>query len=716
MKNKKIITLSIALATATIPTAMVVACGTKENKTTNKTEDVTVRPQETNVLENNDAPVDLQVSEKHDKEWGHANYMYPSLTEMESKNLMEFKERQKTGQPFTMHFHTRDLAKWKVGADTDDAFNQATIPLQKRELAPSIMDSQKEYKLDILDGLQKNTSYSKNGTSERTYSDNSIFSMWSNLNSITSWGGSSSEGTVVLPKASDINAAHKNGVPINATLFIPPEQYGGSYSMYGELVEKNNGKFTAADNMIEMAKHYGFDGWFLNFESSGVTYTNALREWLQYFHDEAKKAGISVQLYNGNVGVGSQLAGTRAWDSLALDYGNSNPGYDESKVTYGYDSVNALNGNDIFRDRNVWVYGYTGAKDVASVGDEWNMQFFTSSDGASDPRIDGTDRWIEPTKSYRQNTIINGDKSFVTTFNNGFGKNWFNQGKEMTFGYQGTNGWRNSGLQSVMPTWRYVADEYSNTDFNKPLNRNGNKVTKITTDNVDWKTSIEDNGAVWDGSSSLHYKGKIGANKSIVNRLYGSDITVKDSQNFEFIYKNINSNNIIPDLAIWTTSSNPVIIKGNVESLTNGFSKVVYDLSSLKGQKIVSFGTSLSNGKNETEDADVSIGQIKFSAGDNSNKETLKSIKNDGSFLFIGTRQLRLSWETTNNAEIDHYVIYGSDDQSKFERNRVITVSSNNSAYITNINSTLDFINMTIVGVNASGDEVLSKQIKAHLK
>ncbi|MDJ0464184.1 hypothetical protein [Streptomyces sp. H27-C3] len=84
------------------------------------------------------------------------------------------------------------------------------------------------------------------------------------------WGGSSGEGIILAPNAPVVDAAHRAGVRVLGNVFLPPTAYGGDLRWTRELVQRDAfGRFPIADKLIEVARAYGFDGWFLNGETGG---------------------------------------------------------------------------------------------------------------------------------------------------------------------------------------------------------------------------------------------------------------------------------------------------------------------------------------------------------------------------------------------------------------------------------------------------------------
>ena len=93
-----------------------------------------------------------------------------------------------------------------------------------------------------------------------------------NLTRLPQWtvfGGSVSEGQILIPDRNQIHIARKFGRMILGTLFLSPDCYGGSalqtQSEYLLDPEKND---SVVENFLDLAILYGFDGYFINPEST----------------------------------------------------------------------------------------------------------------------------------------------------------------------------------------------------------------------------------------------------------------------------------------------------------------------------------------------------------------------------------------------------------------------------------------------------------------
>ena len=107
-------------------------------------------------------------------------------------------------------------------------------------------------------------------------------------------------GVIGIPIAAFINTAHKNGVKAIAEYFIPRDpQYTEEW-----LYKDENGEFPYAKKMVEIARYYGFDGYFINQEGAfDPSLIPLFKEMIQYLRSE----GIYIQWYDS---IATQADGT----------------------------------------------------------------------------------------------------------------------------------------------------------------------------------------------------------------------------------------------------------------------------------------------------------------------------------------------------------------------------------------------------------------------
>ncbi len=73
------------------------------------------------------------------------------------------------------------------------------------------------------------------------------------------------EGLVPTPDV--IDAGHRNGVPVYGTLFFNWSNSIADQERFAEALKQDaDGSFPIARKLVDMAKYYGYDGYFINQE------------------------------------------------------------------------------------------------------------------------------------------------------------------------------------------------------------------------------------------------------------------------------------------------------------------------------------------------------------------------------------------------------------------------------------------------------------------
>lgn len=98
-------------------------------------------------------------------------------------------------------------------------------------------------------------------------------------------------GILNLPNPAYTNAAHKNGVKSMGCVFVP--RAGQPYDTL--LEQREDGTFPVAEKLIEMKEYFGFDGYFINQETSiSAEHTDVYKAFTKTLMD----AGLYVQWYD----------------------------------------------------------------------------------------------------------------------------------------------------------------------------------------------------------------------------------------------------------------------------------------------------------------------------------------------------------------------------------------------------------------------------------
>ncbi|MDA2803842.1 endo-beta-N-acetylglucosaminidase [Nocardiopsis suaedae] len=154
----------------------------------------------------------------------------------------------------------RSLLDYVPEDDPDLPYNTATVPLAERPPADGA-------RVQSLVSFAPTSGNPSQGAPDARYY---AFTDWALVEELVFWGGSSFEGLILAPNAPVVDAAHRNGVPVLGTVFLPPAAYGGDLRWTRELVQRDAmGGYPVADKLAEVATAYGFDGWFVNAETGG---------------------------------------------------------------------------------------------------------------------------------------------------------------------------------------------------------------------------------------------------------------------------------------------------------------------------------------------------------------------------------------------------------------------------------------------------------------
>lgn len=214
--------------------------------------------------------------------------------------------RTKTGQPFSSYWFPEELLKWNPNTDTDAKFNRGTVPLQRRVKGKKLNSTQSD-KAKVVSLAIANEHTSSTPSQGTKKFENYNFTYWQYIDTLVAWAGSSGEGIIVPPSADLIDSAHRNGVEILGTVFFPPNAYGGNIDWVKAFLTKDEkGNFIIGDKLLEAARYYGFDGWFINQETNGLNSEEAaaFKELMIYMQNK-KDRDMDIMWYDSMTNDGS---------------------------------------------------------------------------------------------------------------------------------------------------------------------------------------------------------------------------------------------------------------------------------------------------------------------------------------------------------------------------------------------------------------------------
>ncbi|MEU8845602.1 endo-beta-N-acetylglucosaminidase [Streptomyces sp. NPDC048564] len=392
----------------------------------------------------------------------------------------------------------RSLKSWRRADDTDLAFNAATVPLAPR-FTPTPANPTARAGQARIQSLVSFGPTAGNPSQGAATADYYALTHWAYIDELVFWGGSSGEGLILAPNAPIVDAAHRHGVRVLGNIFLPPVAYGGQLQWTRDLVQKDAaGRYPLAERLVAVADAYGFDGWFVNAETSGgnTALGSAMLGFMRELKTLAKAKGQRVTWYdsmtvNGSVSWQGALnsqneAFFQAADDMFVDFR-----WTAAKLTSSGQHAGQLGRSryELWAGVDVESNGWNSSVNwdaivprdkahVVSVGfyrPEWTRNhlpadgrgpgaFHAADDrfwtGRSlDPsRPDGTDVWRAPAVSVADRSTVTA-LPFASVFNTGHGLRWYEDGKATS-----DKPWNHLGLQDRLPSRRWVV----HTDGQRP--------------------------------------------------------------------------------------------------------------------------------------------------------------------------------------------------------------------------------------------------------
>ncbi|MEU9365079.1 endo-beta-N-acetylglucosaminidase [Streptomyces avermitilis] len=453
----------------------------------------------------------------------HASYWYP--------------DSLPSGTPGT-GITWRSLKAWRAEDDTDLAFNAAAVPLAAR-FTPTPANTTARSGQARIQSLVSFGPTSGNPSQGAPTADYYALTHWSYVDELVFWGGSSGEGLILAPNAPIVDAAHRHGVPVLGNIFMPPVAYGGQLQWTRDLVQKDaTGHYPLAAQLVAVADAYGFDGWFVNAETSGGN--TALATDTRGFVQELKALGTAkgqrVTWYDSMTATGSvswqgalnsqNQAFFQAADSMFVDFRWSKStlaasgtlagqlGRSRYELWAGVD----VESNGTSTSVNWDAIVPSASAHVVSLGfyrPEWTRNHLpanrTPGDFHAADDLFWTGASLDPAKpnttaSWRAPALRVADRStidslpFATVFNTGHGLKWYEDGEVTS-----DTAWNHLGLQDRLPSRRWVV-------------RTSGARPSVTFDFAD----------AWRGGSSVLVDGTLGAPATL--DLYETRLPVGSSE------------------------------------------------------------------------------------------------------------------------------------------------------------------------------------------
>lgn len=575
-------------------------------------------------------------------------------------------------QPLNVCCHPQDIKNWTPGSNPDDAFNVAKVPLQKRFKEPTLMKANAN---QFYDGQICNSTilYPTCSLCPSQGELNNFLgyqpTYWQYMDKLVYWAGAASEGIINIPPAGSTDAAHQSGVKSLGNIFFPPAAFGGTQQWVREMLVKENGHYTMAVKLYEMAKYYGFDGWFINEETGGGSQT----EWEEFFREfyaaamaDDPNTQMELQWYNASRSPNTGILKTHINTSQFLEYGavgdhrsyasqiNCTQDQVFSKIYAGIELAQAGHlGWTTALNTAMPTTGHVGSLDLfcpeTKIWEDPAKRAFKSASDChgetaypigktvfdneedmwvnrnSDPTQPSTSGFPGVSSRILERSVIT-DMPFISDMSVGNGKHRFVQGQ-----IQGTTDWYHSGMQSILPTWRWWIE----------------KKTGLTME-IDWDDAFN-------VGSSFKLSGSLTSGDHLI-RLYKTQIPVTDGGIYRVVYKSSRRITFQAKLSTQSSTTPDVTLTGTTTDV-NGWTVCDFDLSSLNGKTIYMLGINIKV-PGAVSSFWFNLGQVAVLPAGYAPASVQVTNLATTSVLGEEWGDIRVSWKYTWNKDFDHFDIY----------------------------------------------------------
>lgn len=633
-------------------------------------------------------------------------------------------------QPEASYWFPAQLLEWKKEDDPDFIFNISTVPLAERVSADKLktVNTTQNRDTKVMAVSIMNGSTSGNAPHGLNKADANAFTYWQYVDLLVYWGGSSGEGLIVAPSADVVDAGHKNGVKVIGTVFMPQAAHGGKMEWLEDLLKKEeDGSYPVADKLIEVARFYGFDGWFINQETEGtdeepLTKEHALRmqEFLSYYKEKAAELEL---IYYDSMTVDGQMdwqnglteknlaflkteEGKAGADQMFLNFWWTTEKYAPEELLKSSAELAEQNGIDpytLYAGVDLQSKGYGTKIDwslfenpaggtYTSLGlycpswtyfsadmiqDFWKQENRLWVNAEGNPASEQADledtQWRGISAYIVERTAIT-KIPFVTNFCTGNGYGFYKKGELISM-----LDWNNRSISDILPTYRYIIE-----------NGEGN-----------YLSADLDVGDAYYGGNSMILRGAVKQGVSSKIEMYRASLPITDTMIFTTTARARGAETAL-DAILTLEDGTEIRLEGD-KKVSDNWTTVQYSLSELAGKTIQGISYQL------TPEADAGGLQFRFGnitllepeaeeQASVSNVEVLDS-EFDEDAMYAG---VRLAWES--DVPTDYYEIYRiNSDQTK----SLLGVSNTNSFYINTLPRT-DETNRSVfevVPVNALLEE-----------
>lgn len=612
-------------------------------------------------------------------------------------------------QPYQHGYSAATLLDWDPSTDTDASRLRARIPLQKRAGAdPATQRNPNlpaETQMLTLAGDYGNAFFESHPYTMEF--SQYLFNYWQYTDAYASWHGMPTEGVpekyydptaewtqkwfefgaMNLPNSGYTNAAHRNGVRSLGTVFFSDNDRGAqSYSEL--LVRDKDGGFPAARKLAEVARYYGFDGYFFNQEQSRVA-PEDVDDYMDFLA-ALRAEGLYVQWYDSvDAKTGDRLYENEFTQRNAPFIQNADRGpladsiflnywWNHQKLTDSAAYAKSLGVNprtQVFAGVEAGQYQFDQPYDlqdnlgadgkpmnaVATLGADFvssdyadktdddkqstvfdrERRWWTGSSTGSGTAPDG--KWQGISSQIAERTAITGS-TFATTFNTGHGLGYWRDGAQASAAE-----WGNIGIQDTPVTWQW---------WLKGDGADGLQVDyDYGPDYVSADRFHYQHLGAYEGGSSLAVSGKLAGDA--VLRLYKTDLKVKDGSKVKLTYAGPSADKAGLSVALVLKSDPDKTVRVPIEdskAAGGGWRTATVDLSKYAGETVSTLGLGLASGAEPIDDFQINLGALSVTDGADHTPAAPTGFHIDQALT--STDELFLGWDLADYKDVVRYDVY----------------------------------------------------------
>ena len=597
------------------------------------------------------------------------------------------KNVEKTLKPKEIKFNSwEDLLKWEPGAREDDAINRGSVALTSRQTGHLVNEkASKEAKVQALSNTNSKAKdhASVGGEEFKAYA----FDYWQYLDSMVFWEG-------LVPTPDVIDAGHRNGVPVYGTLFFNWSNSIADQEKFAEALKQDaDGSFPIARKLVDMAKYYGYDGYFINQETTGDLVKplgEKMRKFMLYTKEYAAKVNHPIKYswydamtYNygryhqDGLGEYNYQFMQPEGDKLPADNFFANFNWDKAKNDYTITTANWIGRNpyDVFAGLELQQGGSYKTKvkwndildengklrlslglfapdtitSLGKTGEDYHKNediFFTGYQGDPTGQKPGDKDWYGIANLVADRTPAVGN-TFTTSFNTGHGKKWFVDGK-----ISKDSEWNYRSVSGVLPTWRWWQ--------------------KSTGDKLKASYDFED---AYNGGTSLKFAGDLsGATKQDVN-LYSTHLQVTDTTKLHVAHKGGKGTKVYVEFATKKDYTYGDEAARKELTVSDNWTTDDFDLSALAGKTIYGIKLYFENDK-DLKGYQFNLGQLTIS--NNQDAPQAPTTVTVAKQVLKNAQEAEAVVQFKGNKDADFYEVYEKDGDSW----KLLTGSSSTTIYL----------------------------------